>query len=52
MKIVPLQTAKQRLEQKQHASLVLKAFDDLKHADAREAKDRKAEVERKAREAL
>lgn len=49
MKIVSLQAAKNRREQKQYASLVLKEFDNQKHADARDAKDRKAEVERKAR---
>lgn len=39
-------------QRKKYADLVLQAYDDLEHEDARAIKEKKAEVERNARSRL
>lgn len=51
-KITDLAAAKKERERKQYAALVLKVFDEMRHADKRVALDRKAEVQIAARERL
>lgn len=51
-KVLELQSAKKRLERKRYADLVLKTYDDQRHQENRQLQERRAEIERKAREAM
>lgn len=51
-KVIDLKAAKPRIERQRHAALVLDAFDRLKRHDDRVQKEKRAEVERKARKAF
>jgi len=48
-KVIDLQAARKAAEQQKYKSMVLDAFDDLKHTEKRAQKDQTAEVRRKAR---
>jgi hypothetical protein len=50
--VVDLAAQRRRREKERYTDLVLKAYDDLDHADKREILDRKGEVQIKARETL
>lgn len=51
-KPVDIKAAKERLERKKHSALVLENFDKLVHAEKREIQERRAEIERIARNKL
>lgn len=47
---IDIKAAKERLERKKYAALVLSEFSSLEHENKREKEEFRAEVERKARE--
>lgn len=49
---VSLAEARKQKEKERYAALVLTTFDQFEHADKREALDRRAEVERAAKDRL
>lgn len=49
---ISLADAKKRKEREAYSRLVLKAWDDMEHADKRQVLDRKAEVQIRSRERL
>lgn len=49
-KVIDLMAARKAAEQKKHKSIVLDAFDDIKHIEKRAQKEQAAEVRRKARD--
>lgn len=51
-KVETLADIKERREKQQYKSLVLDAWDRFEHADKREQSDRRADVERAARQKL
>lgn len=51
-KVESLADIKKRREKEQHKSLVLDAFDRFEHADKRDQSERRADVERAARQRL
>lgn len=51
MKVVNIKAAKAAIERKRYADLVLRCFDEQEHATKRGQKEKRAEIERKARNA-
>lgn len=51
-RIVDMSEAKQKLERKKYNTMVLDAFDRLTHQADREVQEKRAEVEREARNKL
>lgn len=51
-KVVSLAEAKASAERKRYAALVLGVFDDFKHSDSRQQKEKTSEVRRDARSKL
>jgi hypothetical protein len=49
---IDLGAAKKERERKHYAALILRAYDDIEHADKREVLDRQAQMQIKARERL
>lgn len=52
MKVVQLKEAKASIERKRYAAMVLKAYDKQDRQSKKPLMEKRAEVERKAREAL